>query len=455
VEVSSKSLQIAVLTRLTGVNDPPQLPYAIVIAPLPLKHRFERHSFWLIFAVSSVIRIVKVLAAPRPPGTHLSEMENIARSLVLHGTFADPYLLPSGPTAHTAPGYPILLGIIFLLFGTGAAGETMSRVVSAIVSSIPYALLPRVGTALGLPRFTGAVAGLLAALAPYKGYVEGSRDSVDQPYVALALVLLFLYTSKAWSAEPWSAKASTETVSPFARGLWWGLASLFSPILAFVFAAVIGYELFVMRRHAGLVPLLAAFAAIQAPWAIRNWVEFHAFVPTRSNFGLELRISNRPESFALMEDNVSHGVMSRFHPGLNADEARKVAAEGEMAYTRSEMADARAEIRRDPARFLRLTGERFWRFWLAPSRRFKTTAASTAITLLGLLGLCLLPANSGTRLTWLILVTYPLVYYLIQVDARYTYPLGWIFLTPAVHAAMLAAQRFRGSRMAHHHFPLL
>lgn len=414
------------------------------MAPLPLKHWFERHSFWLIFAVSSLIRIVKVLAAPRPPGTHLSEMENIARSLALHGTFADPYLLPTGPTAHTAPGYPLLLGLIFLLFGTGVAGETMSRIVSAIVASIQYALLPRVSTALGLPRFTGAVAGLLAALAPYKGYVEGSRDSVDQPYVALALVLLFLYTWKAWSSP-------AETISPLARGLWWGLASLFSPILGFVFAAIIGYEFFAMRRHAGLAPLLAAFAAIQAPWAIRNWMEFHAFVPARSNFGLELRVSNRPESYALMEDNVSHGVMRRFHPGLNEDEARKVAAQGEIAYTRSEMADARAEIRRDPARFLRLTGERFWRFWLAPSRRFKTTAVSAAITLLGLLGLCLLPANPGIRLTWLILVTYPLVYYFIQVDARYTYPLGWIFLTPAVHAVMLAAQRLTPSGMLERH----
>ena len=406
---------------------------------MPLKHWFERHAFWFIFAVSSLIRIVKVVVAPRPPGTHLSEMENIARSLALHGTFADPYLLPTGPTAHTAPGYPILLGLLFLFFGAGAVGETASRIASAIVSSLQYAVLPRVSTALGLPRFTGAVAGLLAALAPYKGYVEGSRDSVDQPYIALALVLLFLNTWKAWSSP-------AETVSPIARGLWWGLASLLSPMLGFVFAALIVYEFFAMRRHAGLAPLLAAFAAIQAPWAIRNWVEFHAFVPTRSNFGLELRISNRPESFALMEDNVSHGVMSRFHPGLNEDEARKVASQGEIPYTRSAMNDAEAEIRRDPGRFLRLTGERFWRFWLAPSRRFKTTTASTAITLLGLLGLCLLPVNAGTRLTWLILLTYPLVYYFIQVDARYTYPLGWIFLTPAVHVVMVAARSFRGNR---------
>src|ERR1700693_4822471 len=127
---------------------PPRLPYAILIAPLALKHRFERHSFWIIFAVSSVIRIVKVLAAPRPPGNHLSEMENIARSLALHGTFADPYLLPTGPTAHTAPGYPVWLGHFLLLYGRGWGGERMSRLASAIAASIQYALLPRVSTAL-------------------------------------------------------------------------------------------------------------------------------------------------------------------------------------------------------------------------------------------------------------------------------------------------------------------
>jgi hypothetical protein len=121
-----------------------------------------------------------------------------------------------------------------------------------------------------------------------------------------------------------------------------------------------------------------------------------------------------------------------------------VVAEGEMAYTRSQTSDARAEIRRDPGRFLLLTGERFWRFWLAPSRRFKTTAATAAITLLGLLGLCLLPVNPAIRLTWLILIIYPLVYYFIQVDARYTYPLGWIFLTPAVHVVIRAAGRMTG-----------
>lgn len=366
-------------------------------------------------------------------------MENIARSLALHGTFADPYLLPTGPTAHTAPGYPLLLGLIFLIFGTGFTGEVMNRIASAVVCSVQYALLPRVAVALALPRFTGAIAGLLAALAPYKGYIEGGRDSVDQPYVALALVLLFLHTCAVWNGK---------TGSSVVRGLWWGLAALLSPVLGLVFAAVVAYEIVAMRQPlkywGGLAPLVAAFVAIQAPWVLRNWVELHAFVPSRSNFGLEFRISNGADSFALAEDNVSHGVLGRDHPGLSESEARRVAGQGEIAYNRAEMTAALREIRRDPAHFLSLTVERIVRFWLAPSRRFKTTATATTITLVGLLGLWLLPPAPGVRLTWLILLVYPLIYYVVEVDARYTYPLAWIFITPAVHVAILAIRKLAG-----------
>lgn len=389
----------------------------------------------MILGVSSLIRIAKVLAGPRPEGIHLSEMENIARSLALHGTFADPYLLPTGPTAHTAPGYPLLLGLIFLVFGTGVTGEVMNRIASAVVCSIQYALLPRVAVALALPRYTGAIAGLLAALAPYKGYVEGGRDSVDQPYVALALVLLFLHTCAVWNGKP---------ISSLVRGLWWGLAALLSPVLGLVFAVVVAYEIAAMRqilKYRGLVPLVAAFLAIQVPWVLRNWVEMHAFVPSRSNFGLEFRISNGADSFSLAEDNVSHGVLARYHPGLSESEARRVVEQGEIAYNRAETTETLREIRRDPAHFVSLTVERIVRFWLAPSRRFKTTATATTITLVGLLGLWLLPPGPGVRLTWLILLTYPLVYYVVQVDARYTYPLAWIFITPAVHVVILAIRK--------------
>lgn len=39
-------------------------------------------------------------------------MEKIVLSFAASGTLAHPYLFPTGPTAHSSPGYPLLLGAI-------------------------------------------------------------------------------------------------------------------------------------------------------------------------------------------------------------------------------------------------------------------------------------------------------------------------------------------------------
>jgi hypothetical protein len=142
-----------------------------------------------------------------------------------------------------------------------------------------------------------------------------------------------------------------------------------------------------------------------------------------------------------MEDNVDHGLLDRYHPAHSEAEWERVREMGEVAYNRDEMRLAEQEIRRDPGHFLRLTRERFWRFWLAPSRRLKSTLATTFVTLLGLAGLWMSPRGAGVKLVWLILLSYPLVYYLVQVDRRYRYPVEWIFIPPAVHAVAMIRRR--------------
>jgi len=114
-----------------------------------------------------------------------------------------------------------------------------------------------------------------------------------------------------------------------------------------------------------------------------------------------------------------------------------------VAYNRDEMLLAEQEIHRDPGHFLRLTLERAWRFWLEPSRRLKSTLATTFVTLLGFAGLWMLPRGAGVKLVWLILLTYPLVYYLVQVDRRYRYPVEWIFIPPAIHAVAMICRNAR------------
>jgi len=399
-----------------------------------LVKRFERHAFWIILTASVVVRWAQILASPPRLGRELNELEQVAQSVALLGSFGNPYLHPSGPTAHVSPGVPLLLGMVYAIFGVGWQGELVKRFLAALACSIQYALLPRVAVALRLPRLTGAIAGLLAALIPYKGFVETTASPWEQPYVALALVLLFLHTLSAWSHREFS------TGSAVTRGFLWGLATLISPIIGLVFAAVILYEALAVGRRAGLAALMA-FAAIQAPWVVRNWIQLHGLVLSRSNFGIEFRMSNAPESFALMEDNVSHGLLDRYHPAHSEAQWELVRAIGEVAYNRDEMRLAEQEIRRDPGHFVRLTLERVWRFWLEPSHRLKATLVTTCVTLLGFAGLWIVPRGPAVKLVWLILLSYPLVYYFVEVDRRYRYPIEWIFISPAVHAVAMICRR--------------
>ncbi|HTD44492.1 MAG TPA: hypothetical protein VK687_09940 [Bryobacteraceae bacterium] len=401
--------------------------------------RFERHSFWMILTASTILRWGQILASRPRPGRELNELEQVARSLALLGSFGNPYLHPTGPTAHVAPGIPLLLGMVYAIFGIGWQGELVERLLAALACSVQYALLPRVAVALGLRPLTGAVAGLLAALIPYKGFIETTDSPWEQPYVALVLVLLFLHTVKTWQHS--GSVPSRDRQGAVIRGCLWGLATLISPMIGLVFAAVIFYEVFAMSRRAGAVAMLIAFAAIQGPWIARNWIQLHGLVLSRSNFGMEFRMSNAPESFALMEDNVAHGLLDRYHPAHSEAEWERVREMGEVTYNRDEMSLAEQEIRRDPGHFLGLTLERVWRFWLAPSRRLKSTLATTFVTLLGFAGLWMLPRGAGVKLVWLILLSYPLVYYLVQVDRRYRYPVEWIFIPPAVHAVGMIYRR--------------
>ena len=399
----------------------------------------------MILTAGTILRWGQILASRPRPGRELNELEQVARSLALLGSFGNPYLHPIGPTAHVAPGIPLLLGMVYAIFGIGWQGELVERLLAALACSVQYALLPRVAVALGLRPLAGAVAGLLAALIPYKGFIETTDSPWEQPYVALALVLLFLHTVKTWQ-DSGSVPSRDQLARPSGqggviRGCLWGLATLISPMIGLVFAAVVLYEVFALSRRAGVVAMLIAFAAIQGPWIERNWIQLHGLVLSRSNFGIEFRMSNAPESFALMEYNVANGLLDRYHPAHSEAEWERFRELGEVAYNRDEMRLAEQEIRRDPGHFLGLTRERAWRFWLAPSRRLKSTLATTFVTLLGLAGLWMLPRGAGVKLVWLILLSYPLVYYLVQVDRRYRYPVEWIFIPPAVHAVAMIRRR--------------
>src|ERR1700744_874703 len=83
-------------------------------------------------------------------------------------------------------------------------------------------------------------------------------------------------------------------------GLLWGLIALSNPSLLLFLPACGLWMLFGAAQFSAAFgkAVLAGvvFLMCLAPWAWRNWVVFHAFIPIRGNFGAELYLGNAPES---------------------------------------------------------------------------------------------------------------------------------------------------------------
>jgi hypothetical protein len=349
--------------------------------------------FWIIFGVALAVRLVTSLTTLGFIDQQY-ETVRVALSLAHHGTFADPFLLPTGPTAHIAPGFPAVLSAIYTIFGDGMAGETAKRIIGCAVSALSYAFLPAVGRACGFRPGAGIGAGLFGAVFPLNRYEEVSGN-FESPWAALFLMLLV-----------YAAAANKQPILA-------GAGLLFAPVLAPVFVA------FALVRRWWLPLALAVVMA--APWAWRNHQELGAWIWSRDNLGLELGLSNRDQAAPALRDNVRLGLHRASHPSHSPIEADKVCYYGEAGYNRLRMRTAVAWIESHPARFAILTLARMRWFWF-PSIYF------SVLVLLAAYGIRRAPSAWIFAAVWLL---FPLVYYAIQYDPRYRHPMEWSILLAA------------------------
>ena len=363
------------------------------------------------------------------PGTRLYnvgiESLQLGNSLALHGTFADPFdPLPTGPSAHVAPGYPALVAVIIRSFGNGAAGNLVLGRVTVLVIALQLSLLPFLARHLGMRFLTGVLAAAAWLLGPIRMY------RWESDFVALLAVLLAFPMFTAF-------RRKLSQVELAVTGLLWGVLLLFSPTPLIVLGAWLLCLYFVARRKRGqLIPLAILPILVILPWVVRNYLVFSEPVFLRDNLGLELAVSNNScAQYSLDLNRSGINCFSRNHPNESFEEAQKVLQLGEVQYNRVRMKEARAWIRENPGRFLEMTGERFAAFWFPA---WTATAAGSPpagrssvivsiLTLLSLGGAFLAWQNSCTSVLvlgpWL--VVYPLLYYVIQYDERYRHPVLW------------------------------
>jgi hypothetical protein len=372
------------------------------------------------------------------------ESTRTAGALLHYGRFSDPFLvMPTGPSSHVAPSYPVLYAAVVAAFGYGKATWWAIRVITLSAYALQLALLPRLVVHLGMARQIGIVAAGIGCLVP----IPGSCYKWEAIFAGLALVIVAHLTT--------SLRLETNVVGiATLLGIGWGVGFLFSPTLLAVWFAWLPLVYLTAPRSlrarvSALVICLPYLVVL--PWLIRDYRVFHAIIFIRDDFGIELAVSNNDCAESSVLENLPCAELT--HPNHNAVLARRILELGEYQFNQEQLRKARQWVQEHPGRFLQLTAQHFLVFWFPVFVRadgllallaMLAVSIITALTLLGLILLYRTNRVAGYLLTSGAL-SYSLTYYLIQFDYRYRYPTLWISYIAVAYLLKTAAGRFQFS----------
>lgn len=322
------------------------------------------------------------------------------------------------------------MALVLKLFGDGRA----LVVFTILVHGLHASLLPSLSRLLFKRSAPGVFAGILCTALP----VFAVLAVWDAMYSAVGLILFCLITSRL------TMDTEHDLRSGVLAGLLGALLLLTNPAtlvvllcwVVFLAATRLRDRQRVARFCAGFVVILAVGCL---PWMIRNYRELHAVVFIKDNLGLALYTSNNDCAQSSLEKNSLSGCSSRTSP-FNHTEAALIARLGEAEYNGVRRSDALSWMCAHPRRFAGLTADRVIDFWFPPH-----SPAVWLITLLSITGLCVQAIRRDSAMAFLaaVLVTFPGIYYAIESNIRYRYPIMWVSLLSAGYALTCLAELVR------------
>lgn len=372
------------------------------------------------------------------------EVVRVALSVARTGAYANPfYALPTGPTAHNAPGYVFLFAAVVKIFGEGLAGAISLWALNVGFLALQLALLPVLSERLGLGILPGLLAAACGAIfQPYRVLPEW-----ESLLTGVLLVVLAVLTLPCVQAPRGWARSAL-------LGLLWGLALLTNPQcvwLLLAWPAVALWNLSPVQRGRALraVAVAAAGAALTClPWFVRNYERFHSIIFVRDNLGLELFTSNNPCASPTMLGNFLSRCHFQTHPNVSPAVAAEIVEKGEIRFNHDKMQQALAWISANPRAFVFLTARRFARFWFPYLGGYRYAAPCGVLTAVSLLGLGAMLRKRPLAAWYIgsVLALYPLINYVVQFEARYRYPILWATLLPAGYALQEIPRLIRSVR---------
>jgi hypothetical protein len=420
--------------------------------PNPL--RAPARIFWVAFLVRVLYITLAHTYRIRVAEDHFQfgwEAGRIARALITGYGYSDPFanafIAHTGPTAWLPPLYPLLLAAIFRVFGVFTPASAWVLLTIQSIFSAATALATWEIAARCFSRRVALWSAWLWAL-----YPAAMQYAVRWPWEMTITTALFAFTlvlalrMRDVDRSTFYVDRSQRTTDNEQRTTSWLLFSLLWALIALSNSTLLLFlpvcALWILLPHlrdprAYSGPTLAAllFLACIAPWTLRNWQAFHAFIPLRGNLGAEMYMGNGPGSNGLL--------MEYYHPFQAPEQLRLYASLGEVRYVAMRGAAAKAFIAAHPAHFAADVARRIYFFWAGvphPSdEAWYNEAGRTLnfafISIAGLLGLGLALARripAAGLFAWAFLLL-PIPYYLITVHARFRHPLEPLICILAVY----------------------
>jgi 4-amino-4-deoxy-L-arabinose transferase-like glycosyltransferase len=397
-----------------------------------VKHRLFQlaTSVVLIFVVALALRCAFVVQQARqiPPEAlrvvpFQNEVGNVADSLAHGHGFCCLFRQPTGPTAWLAPVYLLLIAAIFKLFGSfTVAAFYAAALMNSLFSALACIPLFYAGKRIaGVP--VAAAACWLWAIFP--SGIMMPFEWIWDPSLSALLAATLLWATLDIADNPGSREFAL-------YGLLWGVSLLTNPALGALLPFLAGWVAFrqFRTRNLRLAPILFGLAVLLAcllPWTIRNAVQFHRFIPARSNFPYELWSGNN-EIF----DEHSRAVnrITRY------EQVRLYAKLGENAFLEDKWQKATEFIRTHPGLYAQLSGRRIVATWLgvespwqdffrAESLFVRLILIWNALTLLGVLvGLFRLSLARNPFFVPVAIfpLVFPLTFYIAHTSLRHRHP---------------------------------
>ena len=389
-----------------------------------IKTLSEKPWKWTLMTIAVCFVILE--ANPGSPYPSMSVPTGSEETLVAHwlsetGTIANPYAVPSGPTAIVPPVYPALYAGLVKVFGYNIGTLWLLWILNFMFVSTALGLLPLITHRMGLGLYPGTIGASLGAV-----FLHIHIDTNWNVFLSTCLCVV-LFTQLVNKPTDKSA---------IYLGLSLGLLILAQPAFATMAAP---WSLLWLYDHAKLIKrfvIIGGMATLVVlPWIVRDYIQLGHPIFIRDGLGLELYSSNSFDAAPSFDENMKNGNRMKYSPNSNPSVAKDLVKAGEYNYFQERQRLALDWIKHNPRQFSVLTAKRFRLFWFpTPDPLVCLTGIRCygpwLLTVLSFPGLWIL-YKRNKRVSLMLgttLILYPMLYYFVQFDVRYRYPIYWVSL---------------------------